>query len=128
MVDDALKHEIESLLRGEPTEARSEEFREQEGPADGEPTPDARIRGGAEIPGVALSLDDLNGRTELARYLEHRKFPARPDELAAHARERHAPDTVVAQLQQAPDRMYETVSEVWAALGGRVEKPRDQRT
>jgi hypothetical protein len=128
MVDDALKHEIESLLRGEPTEARSEEFREQEGPADGEPTPDARIRGGAEIPGVGLSLDDLNGRTELARYLEHRKFPARPDELAAHARERHAPDTVVAQLQQAPDRMYETVSEVWAALGGRVEKPRDQRT
>jgi hypothetical protein len=128
MVDDALKHEIESLLRGEPTEARSEEFREQEGPADGEPTPDARIRGGAEIPGVGLSLDDLNGRTELARYLEHRKFPARPDELAAHARDRHAPDTVVAQLQQAPDRMYETVSEVWAALGGRVEKPRDQRT
>src|SRR5687768_2160201 len=127
MVDDALKHEIESLLRGEPTESRSEEFREQEGPADGEPTPDARIRGGAEIPGVGLSLDDLNGRTELARYLEHRKFPARPDELAAHARERHAPDTVVAQLQQAPDRMYETVSEVWAALGGRVERPRDQR-
>jgi hypothetical protein len=127
MVDDALKHETESLLRGEPTEARSEEFREQEGPADGEPTPDARIRGGADLPGTGLSLDDLNGRTELARYLEHRKFPARPDELAAHARERHAPDSVVAQLEQAPDRMYETVSEVWTALGGRVESPRDQR-
>jgi hypothetical protein len=127
MVDEALKHETESLLRGEPNEARSEEFREQEGPADGEPTPDARIRGGADIPGTGLSLDDINGRAELARYLEHRKFPARPDELAVHARERHAPDTVVAQLQQAPDHMYETVSEVWAALGGRVEKPRDHR-
>lgn len=126
MVDEALKHETESLRRGEPTEARSEEFREQEGPADGEPTPDARIRGGGDISGSGLSLDDLNGRTELARYLEPRRFPARPDELAAHARERHAPGAVVAQLQQAPDRVYETASEVWAALGGRVETPRDR--
>jgi hypothetical protein len=126
MLDEALKHETESLRRGTPTEARSEEFREQEGPADGEPTPDARIRSTETIPGTGLSLDDLNGRTELARYLEHRKFPARPDELMAHARARHAPDAVVAQLEQAPDRVYENVSEVWAALGGRIETPRDR--
>ena len=121
MVDEALKHDTASLWHGGPAEARSEEFREQEGPAEGEPTPDARLRGGGEIPGYGLSPDDLNGRAELARYLEHRKFPARPDELAAHARERHAPDTVVEQLRSVPDRVYETVSEVWAALGGRVE-------
>jgi hypothetical protein len=126
MLDEALKHETESLRRGAPTEARSEEFREQEGPADGEPTPDARIRSHDIIPGTGLSLDDLNSRTELARYLEHRQFPARPGELVARARERHAPDGVLAQLQQAPDRLYETVSEVWAALGGRVENPRDR--
>ncbi|HYT38542.1 MAG TPA: DUF2795 domain-containing protein [Acidimicrobiia bacterium] len=123
LLDEALKHDTDSLRRGG-QEARSEEFREQEGPAEGEPTPDARIRGGGDIPGSGLSLDDLNGRTELARYLEHRKFPARPDELAAHARERHAPDSVVAQLLRAPDQLYETVSEVWAALGGRVEHHR----
>jgi hypothetical protein len=128
MLDEALKHETESLRRGAPTEARSAEFREQEGPADGEPTPDARIRSTEAIPGAGLSLDDLNGRTDLARYLEHRQFPARPDELAAHARDRYAPDSVVAQLQQAPDRLYETVSEVWAALGGRVETPRDRNS
>ena len=125
MVDEALKHDTASLRRGEPTESRSQEFREQEGPADGEPTPDARLRGGGEIPGVGLSLDDINGRAELARYLEHRQFPARPEQLAAHARERHAPDSVVDQLLQAPDQLYENVSEVWAALGGRVENPRD---
>jgi hypothetical protein len=124
MADEALKHDTASLSRGAPSEARSEEFREQEGPADGEPTPDARLRGGAELPGVGLSLDDINGRAELARYLEHRRFPARPDELAAHARERFAPDSVVAQLEAAPDRVYETVSEVWVALGGRVEPSR----
>jgi hypothetical protein len=124
MLDEALKHDTASLERGG-SEARSEEFREQEGPAEGEPTPDARIRGGGEIPGVGLSLDDINGRTELARYLERHQFPARPDELAAHAQQRHAPDAVVDQLRQAPDRVYETVTELWAALGGRVEKPRD---
>ena len=125
MVDEALKQETASLRRGGPNEARSQEYREQEGPADGEPTPDARLRGGGEIPGAGLSLDDINGRAELARYLEHRQFPARPEELAAHAQERHAPDTVVGQLRQAPDRLYENVSEVWAALGGRVENRRD---
>ena len=127
MVDEALKHDTASLARGGPAEARSEEFREQEGPAEGEPTPDARLHGGGEIPGVGLSLDDINGRAELARYLEHRKFPAHPDELAAHAQGRHAPDTVVQPLRSAPDRVYETGSEVWAALGGRVEPPRDRR-
>lgn len=125
MVDDALKHDSASLRRGGPSEARSQESREQEGPAEGEPTPDARLRGGGEIPRAGLSLDDINGRADLARYLEHRKFPARPAELAAHARERHAPDGVVEQLLAAPDRLYETVSEVWAALGGRVENARD---
>jgi hypothetical protein len=127
MLDDALKHETQSLERGYPNEARSDEFREQEGPADGEPTPGARVRGGGEIPGVGLSLDDIEGRAELARYLEHRQFPARPGELAAHARDRHAPDSVVGQLERAPDRLYENVSQVWEALGGRVENPRDQR-
>jgi Protein of unknown function (DUF2795) len=124
MVDEALKHDTASIWHGGPNESRSEEFREQEGPAEGEPTPDARIRGGGEIPGTGLSLDDLNGRAELARYLEHRRFPARPDELAAHARERHAPDAVLALLERAPDQVYETVAEVWVALGGRVENPR----
>jgi len=124
MVDDALKHDTASVVHAT-REARSEEFREQEGPAEGEPTPDNRLQGGGEIPGAGLSLDDLNGRTELARYLEHRRFPARPDELAAHAEERHAPDAVVEQLRRAPDRIYETVSEVWEALGGRVEPHRD---
>ena len=126
MLDEALKHDTESLTRGGPSEARSQEYREQEPPADGEPTPDARIRNGDEIPGVGLTLDDVNGRAELARYLEHRKFPARPGELAAHARERHAPDGIVALLDRAPDQVYETVSELWAAVGGRVENPRDR--
>ena len=56
MVDEALKHDTASLWHGGPAEARSEEFREQEGPAEGEPTPDARLRGGGEIPGYGLYI------------------------------------------------------------------------
>ena len=39
-LDDEMKHETESLVRGAPIEARSEESREKEGPGDGEPTPE----------------------------------------------------------------------------------------
>jgi hypothetical protein len=124
MLDEALKHDTASLVRGV-KESRSDEFREQEGPAEGEPTPDTRIGGGGVIPGVGLSLDDIEGRSELARYLEHRQFPAHPEELAIHAEERHAPDAVVEQLRQAPDRLYENVAQLWVALGGRTETPRD---
>jgi hypothetical protein len=123
MLDEALKHDTASIVQGG-REARSDEFREQEGPGEGEPTPDARIRGGGEIPGAGLSLDDLEARSELARYLEHRQFPAHPEELAAHAQQRHAPDAVIDLLRQAPDRLYENVAEVWEALGGRNEKSR----
>lgn len=127
MVDDALKHDTASLVGASPVEARSDEFREQEGPAEGEPTPDVRIHGGrdSEIPGVGLTLDDIEGRTELARFLEHRQFPAHPEELAAHAEERHAPAAIVEQLRRAPDRLYENVAQVWEALGGGIETPRD---
>ncbi len=124
MLDEALKHDAASLMQGN-REARSDEFREQEGPAEGEPTPDARIRGGGQIPGNGLSPDDIEGRSELARYLEHRQFPAHPEELAASAQERHAPDAVIEQLRHVPDRLYENVAQVWEALGGRNEKPRD---
>jgi hypothetical protein len=124
MLDEALKHDTASIVQGG-RESRSDEFREQEGPAEGEPTPDALINGGGEIPGAGLSLDDVEGRSELARYLEHGQFPAHPEELAAHAQGRHAPDAVVEQLQQAPDRLYENVAQLWDALGGRNEKPRD---
>jgi len=125
LLDEALKHDTASLVRGDPAEARSEEFREQEGPAEGEPTPDARITGGGEIPGTGMSLDDINGRAELARYLEPHRFPARPEELVVGAEELHAPDAVVAQLRRVPDRVYDNVTDVWVALGGRVEQPRD---
>ena len=47
-LDEELQRETRSLEQGAPVEARVEEAREQEGPADGEPTPDARLAGGRD--------------------------------------------------------------------------------
>ena len=121
MLDEALKHDTASLLDGAPAESRSQEAREQEGPAEGEPTPDARITGDRDLPPGGMTLDDVNARAELARHLDHSVFPARPGELTANARRHFAPDDVVAQLDRLPDVIYETIQDVWKALGGRVE-------
>jgi hypothetical protein len=42
-LDEEMKRETESLVRGAPVEARAEESREKEGPADGEPTPQSVV-------------------------------------------------------------------------------------
>ena len=40
-VDEELQDEVQSLITGAPVEARAEEGREKEGPADDEPTPES---------------------------------------------------------------------------------------
>jgi hypothetical protein len=120
-VDDELERETRSLVQGAPVESRVEEGFEKEGPADGEPVPDARIAGDRPPPVPAMSRDEVEARSELARHLEPHRFPARPAELVAMATEQHAPDDMVISLARLPDRTYDTVGEVWVALGGHRE-------
>lgn len=124
MADDELKHDTESLVRGDPVESRSQEGREHEGPAEGEPTPDARIRGDRNdrdaLPN-GMSFDDVNARADLARFLEPSVFPARADALVEAARENFAPEETIRRLQALPDSTYDNVQQVWATLGGPVE-------
>lgn len=121
-LDELMKRETDSLRRGSPLESRAEEFREMEGPAEGEPTPDSVVAGESDVPpGDGLSPEEANRRAELARHLPMHTFPARPEELVEVARSQHAPDAVCAALAALPDRLYDNVAEVWEALGGRVE-------
>ena len=122
-LDDHMKSETSSLRRGSPVEARAEEFREMEGPAEDEPTPDALVNGGRDLPlpDNVLSPEEANQRAELARHLSMGTFPARPGELVEVARSDHAPDPVCAALSRLPDRLYDNVAEVWEAMGGRLE-------
>jgi Protein of unknown function (DUF2795) len=121
-VDDELKHELRSIVQGSPVESRAQEGREQEGPADGEPTPDALLTGDRPAPNPdTLSHDEVEGRAELARHLQPSVFPADREALMESARQLNAPDDMVAMLGRLPDGTFDHLEAVWEALGGRVE-------
>ena len=107
-LDEELERQTQSLERGSPASSRAEEHRDPEAADDDEPTPD-----------VHLSTSDTEQRTDLARHLQPSRFPASRERLLASAREEHAPDRVIALLQQLPEgREYTNVQEVWQELGG----------
>jgi hypothetical protein len=120
-VDEQLDHDTRSLRQGAPVESRVEEHREQEGPGDDQPTPDARLTGGRAT-AASLDLDDAEARADIARFLTPSAFPADREALLADAEGNHAPATVVERLQALPaGRAYENVQDIWSALGGTVE-------
>jgi len=120
-VDEQLDHDTRSLRQGAPVESRVEEHREQEGPGEDQPTPDARLTGGRAT-AASLDLDDAEARADIARFLTPSAFPADREALLADAEGNHAPATVVERLQALPaGRTFENVQDVWRALGGAVE-------
>jgi uncharacterized protein DUF2795 len=120
-LDEELDHETRSLQQGSPVESRVEEFREQEGPGDGQPTPDARLTGGRAT-AASLDLDDAEARADIARFLTASAFPADRETLLADAEDNHALEAVLERLRALPEgRVYENVQDVWGALGGTVE-------
>ena len=125
-VDDELEHETRSMVQGAAVEARSQEARTQEGPADGEPEPDARIAGDRPSKSPMLAAADVELRSELARHLQPGRFPASRPEVLAMAQELHAPDPVIELLNRLPEGRYDTIGEVWLALGGATEPARGE--
>ena len=119
--DEELKHDTGSLVHGSPVEARAHEEREQEGPGDDEPTPDALLTGEPAPNADALSHDEVEARTELARRLDPSVFPADRAALVANAQRRQAPPQLIERLSGLPDGTFDHVEAVWEALGGRVE-------
>ena len=115
-LDDELKKEVGSLTHGSPAESRKEEWHEQEGAADGEREPSSRTADPS-----ALGPDDKSARTELSRHLRLSAFPGDREELLAEAEKNDAPEAVLAALRRLPEGRFETVYDVWEALGGKVE-------
>ncbi len=119
--DEDLVHEVEPLERGAPVEPRVEEFREQEGAADDQPVPDARLAGGRSA--GPMDADELEARSELARSLEPSAFPADRQALLDSARRNHARQPVLERLARLPEgQTFENVEAVWLALGGGIER------
>ncbi len=113
-LDDELKRETESLVRGSPVESRAEEERVQEGAGDEERPASART-----APAEALGPDEASARTELSRHLRRSVFPAGREELVEEAIENGAPTPVIAVLRSLPrEKTFATVYEVWEASRG----------
>ena len=120
-LDEELDHETRSLRQGAPVESRVEEHREQEGPGEDQPTPDARLAGGRAT-AASLDLDDAEARADIARFLTPSAFPADREALLADAERNQATAEVTERLQAPPaGRVYENVQAIWSALGGTVE-------
>lgn len=79
-------------------------------------------RTGGTPPG--MTAGDVEARSTLGRSIPMASLPGDRDDLIAGATELNAPDEVLAVLERLPEgEVYETVNQVWAALGGRNEDP-----
>ena len=117
-VDDELEHDIQGMMRGNHTN-RSEEWRDPEPVAEGEPDIDAdpagTLVGGTP---VGMDADAVVARAELARWLDRADFPSTGPDLVESARDHQAPDAVVSQLERLPDgATFERIGDVVRALG-----------
>ena len=121
-IDDNLDHDLSSLTRGAPVESRAQEARTQEGAADDEPTPDARLTGDrAMADDDVLSPDEIETRSLLAAHLAGTVWPADREALVAQAGREFAPEWLVDRLSSLPAGTFTHTEAVWEALGGRVE-------
>jgi hypothetical protein len=117
-VDEELEHEIQGMLKAERA-TRSEEWRETEPVAEGEPdltaNPNGTLVGG--VP-EGMTEDAVVARAELARWLDRADFPSTGPELVEAARDHRAPEAVAAELEKLPDgEVYERIGDVVRALG-----------
>jgi len=120
-LDESIGHDVRPLVQGG-REAHVEQEREQQGPGDDEPTPDARLAGGRPPEDEdVLDYDEVEARSILASSLRPSIWPADRDALVACAREENAPGWLIDRLGQLPDGTFSHTEAVWEALGGRVE-------
>lgn len=120
-LDDEMKRETEAIMRGSPVEPRAQEAREKE--AAGEDQPRADVIDLTSGPsGTAPPPDEIEHRSELARFLLPSAFPATAAQLVAVSLEQNAPAWIVEGLERLPtSQSYENVQGVWEALGGHPE-------
>ena len=126
-LDDKLAGETESIERAGHT-GRAEEWREPEPEGEDQPQVD-RNPAGLLTGGTPAGMDasDVQGRSELARFLRPSAFPANANQLLVVAREEGAPDSTLAELEGLrgqSGQTFENVQEVWRALGHGVEQRR----
>lgn len=113
-----MDHEVRGVVQGG-TDSRTDEFHSAE-PA-GEDQPEATWAGSGARTGGAppgMTPEEVEGRSNLGRFIPMASLPGDREALMAGATDLNAPDNVLAQLASLPEgETYQTVSQVWEALG-----------
>jgi hypothetical protein len=113
-LDEELRRRTESVERGAPVESRAEEEREETAPGDDEPVTDQRLQSGRPE-----GADQVEARSDLARFLQPSAFPADREGLLASVAETNAPAEVIRALGSLPpSRVYDNVESVWEDVAG----------
>jgi hypothetical protein len=115
-LDDELEHETHGMVTGGgPTHA--ERFKDPE-PVETDSGDDPTTARGSVVPGAppGMTADDVEARSAIARALVGVRYPASPEELAAHVGA-GAPDGLAERLWRLPSRQYQNIADVAQALG-----------
>ncbi|MET8309982.1 MULTISPECIES: DUF2795 domain-containing protein [unclassified Micromonospora] len=126
-IDDQMSQEVSGLVQGPGTGgSRVDESRVPEPAGEDQPetttAPAGDLRTGAPN---GMSSQDVEQRSRLGRFITMSALPGDRAALVANARDNDAPDDIVAALERLPEgTRYQTISEVWAALGNKNETTR----
>jgi hypothetical protein len=116
--------EVASMTSGSPIESHVEEFKMSEPNGEDQLAPvpilDEGEPSGNQDSG--LSTADIELRSELARVLTRRAFPADRGGLLRVAEDEAAPLAIINLINRLPDgRTFSNVGDTWHALGGADE-------
>jgi hypothetical protein len=117
MQDDQLAHETRGLVQGGHA-SHAEEWRDQQAPGEDQPDDDGVLSGDRQGTPPGMSGDDVDERSEIARFLGLSAFPGDRDALVAVAVGNGATDHVLGELQRLPaGETFGNVADVARALG-----------
>lgn len=124
-VDEEMSREVSGTVQGT-AGSRAEEWRTPEPAGEDQPeattVPTGDTRAGTPR---GMSTDDVEQRSRMGRFISLSALPGDRVALRRNAEENEAPADILAQLDRLPAEVeYQTVSEVWAALGNSNETQR----
>jgi uncharacterized protein DUF2795 len=122
-LDEEMAQEVRGLVQSGRTNGRVEEFHDPEPAGEDQPEPGGGNYEGGAPPG--MTYEEVEQRSRLGRFIPRSSLPGDREGLIVGANELNAPDDVVAQLAKLPaDETFQTVNEIWAALGHHNEERR----
>lgn len=115
--DDQRAHEVRGLLQGGHA-SHAEEWRDEQAPGEDQPDVDQVLAGSRQGTAPGMTEEDVEERSEIARFLGISAFPGDRDSLVTVAVQHAATDHVLAELRRLPaGERFANVQEVMTALG-----------